>query len=255
MARLDIDGLELAYSDEGRGDPLQLVHGSASDQRTWEGQRGEFARHFRVVAFSRRYHWPNPPIPPDAQYTMREQLEDLKRVPRVLGIDSAHFVGHSYGAFLCLLLAIESPALVRTLVLAEPPVITLLTSNAPTPLELVKLALTRPRTLAAIVRFGLKGVAPARRAIADGRIEEGNRIFGDAVLGAGGFAGLSEARRQQVLDNGSNAAAELLGPGFEPLTAAPTPLKYAASRCLNCVRCASSNSSTVLAIVARTRTR
>ncbi|NIT60692.1 MAG: alpha/beta fold hydrolase, partial [Aliifodinibius sp.] len=73
----------------------------------------------------------------------------------------AHLVGHSYGAFLSLLLAMRQPDYVRTLVLAEPPAITLFVSNNPKPLEILKLLVSRPRTAAAIIKFGAKGVTPA----------------------------------------------------------------------------------------------
>jgi pimeloyl-ACP methyl ester carboxylesterase len=148
---------------------------------------------------------------------MAEHVRDLRALVRSLGAEPAHLVGHSYGAFLCLVLAMEHPAAVRSLVLAEPPALTLFVSNDPTPRELLKLALTRPRTAAAIVRFGATGVIPSVRAFRAGDARRGARIFGDAVFGPGGYASLNEDRRAQVYDNLSNVSAELLGPGLLPL--------------------------------------
>ena len=88
---------------------------------------------------------------------MIKQVDDLQALIRSLDAAPAHLVGHSYGAFLCLLLAIREPHLVRTLTLAEPPVTTLLVSNKPGPLEIMKLLVTRPRTAAAIITFGTSG--------------------------------------------------------------------------------------------------
>ena len=217
MARIEINGTELEYSDHGDGEPLVLVHGSASDQRTWQLQRDAFTKRFRVISFSRRYHWPNAPIQDGADYSMREQVDDLRALVRALNVAPAHFVGHSYGAFLCLLLAMRDPSLVRSLVLAEPPVITLFVSNTPKPLELARVLLTRPRTGAAIVKFGAKGVVPACKAFRQNDLETGMRTFGDAVFGRGGFERLPESRKAQVRDNVSNVKAELLGSGFVPL--------------------------------------
>jgi len=46
-----------------------------------------------------------------------------------LNLGPAHIIGHSYGAFIALYLAFEHPDLVKTLVLGEPPVLSLLEGN------------------------------------------------------------------------------------------------------------------------------
>jgi pimeloyl-ACP methyl ester carboxylesterase len=117
MATADIRGASLEYSESGSGEPIILVHGSASDSRTWQHQLDEFGQHFRAISYSRRYHWPNQQIPEGRDYSMLEQLEDLEAFLTSLGAAPAHLVGSSYGAFLSLLLAIRRPSLVRTLVL------------------------------------------------------------------------------------------------------------------------------------------
>lgn len=217
MASIDVQGTALQYEEAGHGEPLVLVHGSASDQRTWHGQREALAGHHRAITYSRRYHWPNAPIADGVDYSMLQHVDDLQALLRALGAVPAHLVGHSYGAFLCLLLALRDPSLVRSLVLAEPPALTLFVSNAPTPLEMLKLAATRPRTALAIARFGAGGAVPAQKAFRRGDAEAAVRIFGDAVFGPGGYARMPEGRRQQVRDNLSSIRAELLGSGFAPL--------------------------------------
>jgi pimeloyl-ACP methyl ester carboxylesterase len=217
MAQLAINGNALEYGEIGSGESVVLVHGSASDHRTWHSQQAAFAERFRLIWFSRRYHWPNDPIPDGADYSMDEQVADLGALVRSLDAAPAHLVGHSYGAFLCLLLAIRQPSLVRTLVLAEPPVITLFVSSIPKPLEILRLLATRPRTAAAIIKFGATGLAPARKAFQRGDPEAGIRVFGDAVFGPGGYDRLSEPRKAQAHDNLSNVKAEILGSGLAPL--------------------------------------
>ncbi|HMB90136.1 MAG TPA: alpha/beta hydrolase [Rhodothermales bacterium] len=217
MAQVDIEGTRFEYHENGSGEPVVFVHGSASDHRTWRFQRDVFAEQFRTITYSRRYHWPNEPIHDGVDYAMAEHVDDLQKVIRSLDATPAHLVGHSYGAFLCLLLAMRAPDLVRTLILAEPPVITLFVSNTPKPLELLKLLVTRPRTAAAIIKFGATGVAPASKAFQKGDMEAGVRAFGDAVFGSGGYDRLPEPRKEQVQDNLSNVKAELLGSGFVPL--------------------------------------
>ena len=219
MGTLNVNGATLECREAGVGQPLVLVHGSASDYRTWRLQEEAFADRFRVIRFSRRYHWPNDPVPEGADYSMVEQAGDVAALVRCLDAAPAHLVGHSYGAFLCLLVALQEPSLVHTLVLAEAPVVTLFVSGTPKPLKLLRLAATRPRTAAAIVKFGAKGVAPAMRAFRRNDVETGLRKYGDAVFGPGGFERLSESRKAQVRDNLCNVKAEVLGSGFAALDA------------------------------------
>ncbi|MBW3565130.1 MAG: alpha/beta hydrolase [Acidobacteria bacterium] len=217
MASAEFNGTRLEYHELGRGEPVVLVHGSATDYRTWDLQREAFAEHHRVIDYSRRFHWPNQPIEEGRDYSMAEQVSDLEALLRSLDAAPAHLVGHSYGAFLCLLVAMNKPSLIRTLALAEPPAITLFVSADPKPLEILRLLVTRPRTAIAIIRFGLTGILPAKNAFRKGDLEGGVRAFGDATFGRGGYDRLSDAQKAQVRDNLGNAKAELLGSGFLPL--------------------------------------
>jgi pimeloyl-ACP methyl ester carboxylesterase len=217
VARITIKGTALECIERGSGEPLVFVHGSTSDHRTWQVQQEEFSTGFRTVVYSRRYHWPNERITEGADYSMVEHVEDLKTLLRSIDAVPAHLVGHSYGAFICLLLAIREPLLVRTLVLAEPPVVTLFVSNSPRPLEILRLLMSRPRTALAVLKFGARGVDPATAAVKRGDNEAAIRFIGTAVLGREAYRRLSDARREQVRANFIEQ--ELLGSGFPRLEA------------------------------------
>lgn len=146
---------------------------------------------------------------------MAEHVDDLDSLIEVTGAKPAHVVGHSYGAYIALLLAIQSPDSVWSLVLAEPPVLPLFVSVPPRPQELLKTLFTRPSTAAAIIHFGAKGIGPATAAFRRGDRELGLRLFGTAVLGQEAFASLSAERLEQVRANLIDA--EFLGSGFAPL--------------------------------------
>jgi pimeloyl-ACP methyl ester carboxylesterase len=232
VARAEVNGTSLEYVENGEGQPLVFVHGSASDIRTWHNQEKEFGNHFRVITYSRRYHWPNEPIGEGADYSMLEHVWDLGAFLRALGAAPVHLVGHSYGAFVCLLLAVQEPGLIRTLVLAEPPAVTLFVSYPPRPPEILRLMISRPRTAAAIVKFGARGIQPTTAALRRGDTEGAIQIFGRTVLGSQAYRSLSESRREQVRAN--FLAAEFLGSGYPPLEASdvqqvrcPTLLLYA----------------------------
>src|SRR5215207_1523530 len=78
------------------------------------------AKHYRVIAYSRRYHWPNRPPGTDADASVERQAEDLAGIIRALGIAPAHIVAHSFGGNVALELTLRHPELVRSLVLEEP---------------------------------------------------------------------------------------------------------------------------------------
>jgi len=216
MPNINVNGAQLEYIEKGSGQPLVLVHGSSNDYRAWKHQHDELSKHFRTIVYSRRYHWPNEVIPHDKEYAMSEQLDDLEALITSLDASPVNLVGHSYGAFLSLLLAIKNPQLVKTLVLAEPPVFSLFISNEPKLLEILQMMFTTPRLGIEIMKFGAKGVAPAKEAMKQNRLEEGLQIFAKAIFGDD-VNRIFELKKEEVTSNLSNAKAELLGPGFLPI--------------------------------------
>ncbi len=118
-------GIELAYVEHGAGDPVVLVHGSLADLTYWEQSR-QFellGEGHRVIAYSRRYNHPNR-NPPSGSHSPFVEAEDLEGFLDAVGLEAVHLVGHSYGAYTALAFALEHPSRVRTLVLAEPPILT-----------------------------------------------------------------------------------------------------------------------------------
>jgi pimeloyl-ACP methyl ester carboxylesterase len=120
--------LSFAYVEQGDGSPVILVHGSVSDYREWANQMAPLARRYRVIAYSRRYHWPNPPPDAGADARLERQVDDLAAIMTTMHLTPAHVVGHSIGGAIALQLARRHPELVRTLILIEPAVIGVLGS-------------------------------------------------------------------------------------------------------------------------------
>ena len=119
------NGINLHYLDLGKGVPVIFVHGSLSDAGYWAGQLGEFAKRYRAIAYSRRYNYPNS-NPDRSGYSAVVDAEDLAAFIGVLHLGKVVVIGHSYGALTALFLAAKHPELVRALVLAEPPAVSLL---------------------------------------------------------------------------------------------------------------------------------
>ena len=122
-----INGDSIHYIDIGKGEPVVFVHGTLGDYRIWGAQMDTFALHHRVIAYSRRFAYPNKQVINDtADYTVVPHAKDLAELIRALNLEPVHLVGHSYGAFTSLLTTINHPELIRSLTLGEPPVMSLL---------------------------------------------------------------------------------------------------------------------------------
>jgi hypothetical protein len=57
---ISVNGIELSYVEQGTGTPVVFVHGAVSDLRFWEPQRKVFAKQYRFIAYSYRYHGTEP---------------------------------------------------------------------------------------------------------------------------------------------------------------------------------------------------
>jgi len=202
------------YIENGKGEPVVFVHGSVSDYRTWTGQIDKFGKHYKTITYSRRFHWPNVKISENEDYSMYQHVSDLEEILKMINTP-VHLIGHSYGAFICLLLALKSPQMIRTLVLEEPPVITMFVSNTPKLFEILKLFFTRPKTAIALVKLGATGIEPATKEVKRDQLEKAIEIFGKATLGENTFSNLSDSRMEQVHQN--MIKAEFIGSGFPPI--------------------------------------
>lgn len=113
-------GAILAFTQVGSGQPVVFVHGAIADLRIWNAQPGPALKAFRLVAYSRRYHYPNAWDGNGSDYTDANHDRDLVALIREMGLGRVHLVGHGTGAQIALQVARAHPELVRTLVLIEP---------------------------------------------------------------------------------------------------------------------------------------
>jgi pimeloyl-ACP methyl ester carboxylesterase len=116
------DGVQLHYVERGKGPVVLFIHGTLGDYSTWDGQLGPFAEIYRAIAYSRRYNYPNT-NKQRPNHSAIVEAEDLAAFITKLDLGKVHVIGHSYGAYTALFLAVQHAELVRTLTLAEPPVV------------------------------------------------------------------------------------------------------------------------------------
>ena len=103
------DGTKLYVEEVGSGTPVVFIHKYAGDFRSWESQLRYFCRQHRCVTYSQRGYPPSD-VPSDpARYSQDTACDDAIFVMNALGIEKAHVVGHSMGAYTALHVGIRYP--------------------------------------------------------------------------------------------------------------------------------------------------
>jgi pimeloyl-ACP methyl ester carboxylesterase len=93
------DGIKLHYEETGSGTPIVFVHEFGGDVRSWEPQVRHFSRRYRCIAYNARGYPPSD-VPEDFErYSQARARDDIRCVLDALGLQRAHVVGLSMGAF------------------------------------------------------------------------------------------------------------------------------------------------------------
>ncbi|HEY0513747.1 MAG TPA: alpha/beta hydrolase [Thermoanaerobaculia bacterium] len=118
-------GEQLVHVEQaGSGEPVVLIHGFGASTYAWRKVMPALAASHRVVASDLNGFGYTQRPKSRAGYTREAQAELVLGTLDALGIDRAHFAGHSYGGGLTLYLASQHPERFRSMVLVD--------SSAPT---------------------------------------------------------------------------------------------------------------------------
>jgi len=121
MPRFTHDGAEIAYLDEGEGEPIVLVHGFASNKEVnwvspgWVTTLTRTGR--RVIALDNRGHGDSTKLYDPAAYHSAIMAQDARALIEHLGLPRADVMGYSMGARITAFLALAHPECVRAAVL------------------------------------------------------------------------------------------------------------------------------------------
>jgi pimeloyl-ACP methyl ester carboxylesterase len=113
--------VEIAYLDEGEGDPIVLVHGFASSKNvnwvypTWVSELRKDGR--RVIALDNRGHGESEKLYDPAQYSIAAMAGDTLALMDHLDIARADIMGYSLGARIAAWLALKQRARLRSAIL------------------------------------------------------------------------------------------------------------------------------------------
>ena len=112
---IEAGGLRIFYRDEGRGQPLVLLHGGLTTSDSWKGQIEKLAEHYRVLAPDTRGHGGTDN--PAGALSYPQMADDVVAFCTALGIERPLIVGYSDGGQSALEIGLRHPGFARALVM------------------------------------------------------------------------------------------------------------------------------------------
>ena len=118
--RMEILGMSIEVSQQGRGDPVVLLHCSGSSGAQWRSLAAKLGKRYHVAApdllgYGGSSSW----TASRAQFCLAQEAAIVRSLIGRLG-RPAHLVGHSYGGAVALHIARTRPDLLKSLTLVEP---------------------------------------------------------------------------------------------------------------------------------------
>lgn len=186
---IEVGDVRLAYVEQGSGEPIIFVHGALSGPGSWEPVREPIAKRYRFITYLQRYYGTGPWKDDGKGFSAATHADDLAKFITSLNTGPVHLVGWSYGGLVATTAAIANPSLVRTLILYEASVGSVLPADSP------------EGKAAREDRFKMFGPAIAATKASDP--VKAIRVMYEAVyqLPPGGFEQLPQASQKVVLDN------------------------------------------------------
>ncbi len=117
MPQAKVNGIDIHYRVQGKGEPFVLIMGFGGECGDWVLQTGTFRKYFRVITFDNRGVGKSDK--PKDSYTIKDMADDVVGLMGYLGIDKAHVLGVSMGGRIAQEIAINYPERVRKLILVS----------------------------------------------------------------------------------------------------------------------------------------
>lgn len=106
----------LNFQDQGKGEPLIIIHGLFGSSRNWQTLSQQFAQNWRVISVDLRNHG-NSFHDDEMNYPV--MTEDVEILMDHLHLTSAHILGHSMGGKVAMTLCHLHPQKVEKLIVAD----------------------------------------------------------------------------------------------------------------------------------------
>jgi 3-oxoadipate enol-lactonase len=117
MPYANVNSVRMYYETDGEGPTVVLLHPVGLDSTCWDAQVAALVPGFRVLRVDLRGHGRSDVPPPP--YSLSGFGADVHTLLRQLQLAPAHVIGLSLGGMVAQVLAVEYPADVRSLVLAD----------------------------------------------------------------------------------------------------------------------------------------
>lgn len=200
---MDMRAVMPFYREAGAGSGIVCLHASASHSAQWRALMERLAPKFRVLAADSYGAGRSPAWPHDRSVSLRDEVSLLEPVFDRAG-EPFTLVGHSYGAAVALIAAIDQPARVRALAIYEPTLFSVLDEEIPPPNDADGFRVAVAATLAALESQGRSAAA---------------HRFIDYWMGSGAWASMPDSRRDAVAASIVNVEG-----WFKAVSDDPTPL-------------------------------
>ena len=116
MPKANIGDAEIYYEETGSGEPVMLVPGLGGGAGLWQRQIGPLSKNFRVIAHDHRGCGRS--TYSKIKYSVEQMADDAVRLMDALGIERAHWIGHSTGGAMGQIVAEDRPDRIASLVLS-----------------------------------------------------------------------------------------------------------------------------------------
>lgn len=115
--RTTINGVSIAYHDQGNGFPLVFLHAFPLSRMMWAPQEAALVPQFRIITIDLRGHGESDA--PLWHYSLDQAADDVRGLLDYLSIQQAVFVGLSMGGYILFAFYRKYAELVKGLVLAD----------------------------------------------------------------------------------------------------------------------------------------
>jgi pimeloyl-ACP methyl ester carboxylesterase len=113
----DLNGWSYAYTDEGSGPPIVLLHGLEMDSTLFDNQVQALRDSYRVLTIDAPGHGGSAPVPVGIDFYRYADM--VAAIADELGVGEAVWGGQSMGGFTILRLALRKPERVKGLILID----------------------------------------------------------------------------------------------------------------------------------------
>lgn len=103
------------YQEEGKGEPVVLIHGVGLDHTMWHKQINELSKCLRVIAYDMLGHGKSEKL--RGPYTLSQFVDQLSGLLHYLNVKTCHVVGFSMGGMVAQAFALKNRSKMKTLTL------------------------------------------------------------------------------------------------------------------------------------------